>query len=203
MVSRLPCWSFIHEQSHSAVGRGDGRRPAQCRKGLTVFGVVWCNAEWGQGSSESGKKSELLRRAREAACPGLSGDSRARAGRQPCRGTWGCFLCAKVQEMWESRRKEDFLNREDWKGQVRVLNIDGQWFKCWGLGASCWAQVSHWPVPYQQTRRRAWGRSAAAPGSAVTGDERHLPSKQNTPLLCRACSPRPRFRNPQLSCPAT
>lgn len=49
MVSRLPCWSRIPEQTRSAVSRRDGRRPGQCRKVLTVFDVMRCNPEWGQG----------------------------------------------------------------------------------------------------------------------------------------------------------
>lgn len=218
MVSRLPCWSLIHERSYSAVGRSDGRRPGQCRKGLTV--LVWCGATLSEGKAGSPRPStpcssyRTVSRGRnlnycgeQGRLPALgwAGTAGARASSQPGQGTWGRFLCGKVQETWEGGKVKElgFFNPgEDRKDQVRVLKVDGLGFKYWGVGSSRWTEVSHWAVPYHQKRRRGWGRSAAAPGSAVTGDEWDLPSKQNAPLLCRACSPRPHFQNPQLSRPA-
>lgn len=153
---------------------------------------------WGKNLNYRGEQGTLL-------AVGWGGTARPGWGAGLVRGRGDASSVGKFKKHGKERKSKKwfFLNGEDRKVQVRVLNIAGLEFKCWGLGWSCWAEVSRWPVPYQQTRRWAWGQSAAAPGSAVMGHEWHLPSKQNTPLLCRACSPRPRFRNPQLSRLAT
>lgn len=94
--------------------------------------LVWCIPEEGQGKlpetqhtqllqdSELGNEFELLWCAKEAACPGLSGDRRARAGSQSGREMW---------ERRESQRSRDFLHGEAQKGQERVLRVDGLGFK--------------------------------------------------------------------------